>query len=44
MTVKDLLKKADIDAKCISIIDPVIGALPSKEEIQEELDNLLLSM
>ena len=38
------LKKADIDAKCISIIDPVIGALPSKEEIQEELDNLLLSM
>lgn len=38
------LKKADIDAKCISIIDPVIGALPSKEEIQEELDSLLLSM
>lgn len=38
------LKKSDIVSKCIPVVDPVIGVIPSKEEIQEELDDLLLSM
>lgn len=40
----DTVTKSDIDSECISVINPMIGHIPTKEEVQKELDSLLMSM
>lgn len=38
------ISKTDIETGCVIVTNPKIGTIPTKEELQEELDNLLLSM
>ena len=38
------IRKSDIETSSIAVINPKIGIIPTKEEVREELDNLLLSM
>ena len=40
----DNISKEDIEQSSISVINPMIGYIPSKDEIQQEIDDLLLSM
>ena len=40
----DSINESDITASTTSVINPLIGSIPTKEEVQQELDNLLLSM
>ena len=40
----DTIKKSDIDTFSTVVSNPMIGDIPSKEEIQAELDELLLTM
>ena len=40
----DNISKEDIEQNGVSVINPMIGYIPSKDEIQQEIDDLLLSM
>ena len=40
----DNITKDDIEVTGVSVVNPLIGHIPTKDEIQQEINNLLLSM